>query len=79
MGDHVQTLHDCHVNIGNAIFYTAITIVGGCSILALSNFIPTILFGLLTTLATAIALLAVLVLLPKLTPVGEPSWTGTFT
>jgi predicted RND superfamily exporter protein len=32
----------------------------------LSNFVPTIIFGLLTGLAMLIALLAVLTLLPKL-------------
>ena len=65
-GDYPATLHYCHANIGRAIFYTAITIIVGFSILVLSNFLPTIYFGLLTALAMAIALLAALTLLPKL-------------
>ena len=38
IGDYVKTLHYCHANIGRAIFYTAITIIAGFSILMLSNF-----------------------------------------
>ena len=72
LGDYVQTLHYCHANIGNAIFYTAITIIIGFSILVLSNFIPTIYFGLFTALAMFIALLAALTLLPKLILLWRP-------
>lgn len=72
IGDYVATLHYCHANIGNAIFYTAITIIIGFSILVLSNFIPTIYFGLLTALAMLIALLAALTLLPKLIMLWRP-------
>ena len=51
---------------------TSITINFGFSILILSNFIPTILFGLFTGLAMLVALLAVLTLLPKLILVYKP-------
>ncbi|HCX86847.1 MAG TPA: hypothetical protein DG761_02355 [Gammaproteobacteria bacterium] len=74
-GDYVKTLHYCHANIGRAIFYTAITIIAGFSILVLSNFLPTIFFGVFTALGMAIALLASLTLLPRLIlwlrPFGE--------
>ena len=63
---YLATLRYCHANIGRAVFYTAITIIVGFSILVFSNFIPTIYFGLLTALAMFIALLATLTLLPKL-------------
>ena len=66
VGDYVETLHYCHANIGRAIFYTAITIIAGFSILVLSNFLPTIFFGVFTALGMAIALLASLTLLPRL-------------
>ena len=72
LGDYTRTLHYCHANIGNAIFYTAITIIIGFSILVLSNFIPTIYFGLFTALAMFIALLAALTLLPKLILLWRP-------
>ena len=50
-GDYIQTLYICHANIGRAVFYTAITIIVGFSILVFSNFIPMIYFGLLTALS----------------------------
>ncbi len=71
-GDYIETLHYCHANIGRAVFYTAITIIVGFSILIMSNFIPTIYFGLLTALAMFIALLAALTLLPKLILMWKP-------
>jgi predicted RND superfamily exporter protein len=54
------------------MFYTSITIILGFSILALSNFIPTVYFGLLTCLAMAIAILDALTLLPELLIVVKP-------
>jgi len=72
IGDYIETLHYCHANIGKAVFYTAITIIIGFSILVMSNFIPTIYFGLLTALAMFIALLAALTLLPKLILLTRP-------
>ena len=64
--NYEQTVYLCHDTIGRAIFFTGITIIFGFSILILSNFIPTIIFGLLTGLAMFVALLAVLTLLPRL-------------
>lgn len=55
-----------HDSIGHAMYYTTITITLGFSILALSNFIPSIYFGLLTGFSMVIALLANLTLLPVL-------------
>lgn len=70
--NYIETLHYCHANIGKAVFYNAITIMAGFSILMISNFVPTIYFGLLTTLAMFIALLASLTLLPKLILLWRP-------
>jgi len=70
--DYLATMHYCHANIGKAVFYTAVTIILGFSILVLSNFIPTIYFGALTALAMFIALLAALTLLPKLILLWRP-------
>ncbi len=71
-GDYLETLRICHSNIGRAVLYTSTTIIFGFSILALSNFFPTVYFGLLTALAMFIALLAALTLLPKLILVFKP-------
>ena len=70
--DYFNTMHRCHGSIGNAMFYTSLTIIVGFSILVISNFIPTILFGLLTGLAMLIALIAALSLLPRLIIVFKP-------
>ena len=74
--DYVATLHVCHANVGKAVFYTSATIIFGFSILVLSNFLPTIHFGLLTGLAMSIALLAALTLLPKLILFTKPFGPG---
>jgi predicted RND superfamily exporter protein len=65
-GDYAATIERCHRSIGHAMYYTSVTIMLGFSILALSNFVPTIYFGLLTGLAMAMALVANLSLLPLL-------------
>ena len=70
--DYVETLYVCHATIGRAVFYTSCTIIFGFSILVLSNFFPTIYFGVLTGLAMLVALLAALTLLPKLILVTRP-------
>jgi predicted RND superfamily exporter protein len=59
-------IHRCHRTIGRAMYYTSVTIMLGFSILALSQFVPTIYFGLLTGTAMLIALLANMTLLPVL-------------
>jgi len=67
-----EALHQSHDSIGHAIYYTTVTLVIGFSILSLSNFIPTIYFGLLTVLAITMALLASLTLLPQLLVLIKP-------
>jgi predicted RND superfamily exporter protein len=62
----------CANTIGNAMQYTSVTIMIGFSILILSNLIPTIYFGILTMLVMAAALIANLMLLPKVLMVVKP-------
>lgn len=73
--DYWAAIKRCHKSIGRAMYYTSVTITLGFSILALSNFIPTIYFGLLTGFAMIAALIANLTLLPvliaKLKPMGK--------
>ena len=64
--DYSKTLDRCHSTVGIAILNTSITIVFGFSILILSNFIPTIYFGIFTGIAMLLAMISVLTLLPKL-------------
>ena len=67
-----ETLEKCHDTVGVAILNTSITIVFGFSILVLSNFIPTIYFGVFTGIAMLLAMISVLTLLPKLILVVKP-------
>lgn len=71
-GNYRQTMFFCHNSIGRAMYFTSMTIVAGFSILALSNFIPTIVFGLLTSVAMLVALTGSLTLLPQLLITFKP-------
>ena len=64
--DKNTSIDKCHQTVGKAIISTSITIIFGFSILVLSNFIPTIYFGIFTGLAMLTALILVLTLLPIL-------------
>ena len=70
--NYTKTLDRCHSTVGIAILNTSITIVFGFSILILSNFIPTIYFGVFTGLAMLLAMISVLTLLPKLILIFKP-------
>jgi len=71
-GDYIATMHRCHRSIGQAMFFTSLTIITGFSILVLSNFIPTIYFGLFTGFAMFMALVGALTLLPRLIVLVKP-------
>ena len=61
-----QALENAHTTTGRAIFYTATTIAAGFCILSLSNFFPTVLFGLFTSFAMVLAFITSLTVLPNL-------------
>ena len=71
-GNYRETMFCCHNSIGRAMYFTSMTIVAGFSILSLSNFIPTIVFGLLTSFAMLVALIGSLTLLPQLLMTFKP-------
>jgi hypothetical protein len=64
--NYIQAMYRSHSSIGRAMYYTSVIIIFGFSILVLSNFKPSIYFGLLTGAAMLSALLGALMLLPKL-------------
>ena len=64
--DRTRSMFNSHASIGRAMFYTSTIIMVGFSVLVLSNFMPTIYFGLLTMVAMFMAILADLLLLPVL-------------
>jgi uncharacterized protein len=70
--NYIATMHRSHASIGKAMYYTSVTVIVGFSILALSKFIPSIYFGLLTGLAMLAAIISSLTLLPKLILLVKP-------
>jgi predicted RND superfamily exporter protein len=69
---YLSTMHRCHGSIGHAMYYTSITIIIGFSILALSNFIPSVYFGVMIGLVMLIAILAALTFLPVMLILSKP-------
>ena len=74
--NYSTTSNRCHSSIGKAIYYTSVTITVGFSILTLSDFIPTIYFGLLIGVAMVAALINNLTLLPILIITFKPLGPG---
>ena len=62
----IDSIKNSHKTVGQAVLTTSITIAFGFSVLCLSNFTPTIFFGLFTSLAMIIAMLGVLITLPTI-------------
>ena len=62
----IDAIRECHLTVGNAILTTSITIAFGFSVLLLSNFVPTIYFGIFTSIAMIIAMLGIMTTLPRL-------------
>ncbi len=70
--DYLATIYRCHGSIGRAMYYTTLTVVVGFSTLTLSNFTPSIYFGMLTVVAMIAAVLGALLLLPRLIILVRP-------
>ncbi len=71
-GRYVQSMRATHQGVGRAMFYTSVTIVCGFMLLVFSNFVPSILFGILTSAAMVVALFGALTLLPRLIITFKP-------
>ncbi|NLC27321.1 MAG: MMPL family transporter [Campylobacteraceae bacterium] len=71
-GNYVDAMVRAHKGVGYAMYYTSFVVMLGFSVLVVSNFIPTIYFGLLTVLVMAMALLGALLLLPQLLLLVRP-------
>jgi predicted RND superfamily exporter protein len=65
-------MHRSHGSIGRAMYYTTLTVMVGFSLLTLSNFNPSLYFGVLTDIAMMAAVAGALLLLPKLLLVFKP-------
>ncbi len=75
-GDYLVAMHKAHSTIGFGMFYYALATIIGFLVLVTSNFIPTMIFGLLIVLVLVVALLSDLLLSPLLVvtfkPFGKP-------
>lgn len=65
-GASERAVQRSHGTVGHAVLYTSLIIVLGFSLLAFSDFVPSVLFGLLTALAMTLALVFALTVLPAL-------------
>ncbi len=65
-GDTAAAIAASHASIGRAAYFTSCTIALGFIVLILSQFVPTMAFGLLTAIAMAAAFVANLLVLPSL-------------
>ena len=73
--NYLATMYRCHASIGKAMYYTSLTVIIGFSILTLSNFNPSIYFGVLTGLAMLASIVGSLLLLPQLIITLKPLGT----
>ena len=70
--DYHAAMHRSHASIGRAMYYTTVTVVIGFSLLMLSNFTPSLYFGVLTVVAMIAAVAGALLLLPQLIMIFRP-------
>jgi len=66
MGDEAAAIRASHASIGYAMYYTSFAIILGFSVMMMSNFWPTIYFGMLICLVMSLLLLGALIILPSL-------------
>jgi predicted RND superfamily exporter protein len=71
-GDYGAAVHRAHNSIGRAMYYTSMTITIGFIAMVLSDFVPTIYFGLFTAFAMISALLTNITVLPVLLRIVKP-------
>lgn len=65
-GSAAEAVRDSLLSVGYAMLYTTIIIVIGFSSLVFSNFVPSVLFGVMTGITMLIALLMDMSILPVL-------------
>lgn len=71
--EHSTAISMVQTTVGKALYYTSITITLGFIVLVSSNFMPSIYFGLFTSLAMVISLLATFTIIPILLGTFAPN------
>jgi len=72
-GDNYKAIYTSQTTVGKALYFTSITITLGFVVLILSNFVPSIYFGLLTSVAMLVSLFATFSIIPLLLSLGGDS------
>lgn len=71
-GDYIAAMHRSHGTIAFGMFYYSIATIIGFLVLLTSNFIPTIIFGLLTVVVLVVAIMSDLLFSPLLVILFKP-------
>lgn len=74
-GDYVASMHRAHSTIAFGMFYYSIATIVGFLVLVTSNFIPTLIFGLLTVIVLLVAIVSDLLFSPYLVLLFKPFGT----
>ena len=64
--DYPSAIKIVQTTVGKALYYTSITITLGFIVLVTSNFMPSIYFGLFTSIAMIVSLCATFTIIPLL-------------
>ena len=71
-GDYIQAMHRAHSTIAFGMFYYSLATIIGFLVLVTSNFIPTMIFGLLTVIVLVVAIMSDLLFSPLLVVIFKP-------
>ena len=71
-GDYIASMHRAHATIAFGMFYYSLATIVGFLVLVTSNFIPTLIFGLLTVIVLLVAIVSDLLFSPLLVVVFKP-------
>jgi predicted RND superfamily exporter protein len=71
-GDYIASMHRAHGTIAFGMFYYSLATIVGFLVLVTSNFIPTLIFGLLTVIVLLIAIVSDLLFSPLLVVIFKP-------
>ncbi len=71
-GDYIASMHRAHGTIAFGMFYYSLATIVGFLVLVTSNFIPTLIFGLLTVIVLLVAIVSDLLFSPLLVVTFKP-------
>lgn len=75
-GDYIASMHRAHSTIAFGMFYYSLATIVGFLVMVTSNFIPTLIFGLLTVIVLITAIVSDLLFSPLLVVLFKPFGKG---